>query len=192
MLERNNYCWKEIISGYLKNDISFDIHCWHEEAEFIEIIKKYGSVKATDWEFGVVITGKITDAFTKMLLSFAKPTDSEIYNKMTPFFSIFLSNGFYSEHYGTEIHIEDDAETPFRCRCCNQKTFAVPPIYSIGYICPVCFWEDDVFITSDDEPSDCNHGLTLNEGRKNYKSFGAASRNMLIHVRKPKPEEHVK
>lgn len=33
-----------------------------------------------------------------------KPTDTEIYNKQTPFFSIFLE-GCSSEHYGTELHI---------------------------------------------------------------------------------------
>ena len=30
-----------------------------------------------------------------------------------------------------------------------------------GYICPVCFWENDPFIASDNEPSDSNHGLSL-------------------------------
>lgn len=32
-----------------------------------------------------------------------KPADTEVYNKMTPFFSIFLDSGFYSSHYGTEL-----------------------------------------------------------------------------------------
>ena len=33
----------------------------------------------------------------------------EIYNKMTPFFSIFFDNGFSSEHYGTELHVCEGA-----------------------------------------------------------------------------------
>lgn len=40
-----------------------------------------------------------------ILLHTAKPSDTEIYNKMTPFFSIFFENGFSSEHYGTKFHI---------------------------------------------------------------------------------------
>jgi hypothetical protein len=40
-----------------------------------------------------------------MLACTEKPSDTEIYNKMTPFFSIFIENGFYSEHDGTEFHI---------------------------------------------------------------------------------------
>ena len=34
-----------------------------------------------------------------------KPTDTEIYNKMTPFFTIVFGNKLHSEHYGTEIII---------------------------------------------------------------------------------------
>jgi len=46
----------------------------------------------------------VTEKFIDYLLSITKPTDTDIYNKMTPFFSIFLDNGFSSEHYGTELH----------------------------------------------------------------------------------------
>lgn len=51
-----------------------------------------------------MITGKVTPEFAEMLLNTPKPVDIEIYNKMTPFFSIFLDNGFSSEHYGTELY----------------------------------------------------------------------------------------
>ena len=34
-----------------------------------------------------------------------KPEDTEIYNKMTPFFTIIFGNKLHSEHYGTEIII---------------------------------------------------------------------------------------
>ena len=53
-------------------------------------------------------SGKNVDGrpeFLQMLLGLPKPTDTEIYNKMTPFFSIFFDNGFSSEHYGTELHV---------------------------------------------------------------------------------------
>ena len=30
----------------------------------------------------------------------------------------------------------------------------------------------DLFIKLDDEPSDQNHGITLNQARENYKQFG--------------------
>ena len=54
--------------------------------------------------FGTVISGPVTPEFLHMLLCLPKPMDTEIYNKMTPFFSIFFDNGFSSEHYGTELH----------------------------------------------------------------------------------------
>lgn len=75
------------------------------------------------------------------------------------------------------------------CPCCGCLTFPVPQNEAIAYICPVCFWENDVFIESDEEPSDENHGMSLNEARENYQKIGACSENMLVHVRKPRPEE---
>ena len=52
-----------------------------------------------------------------------------------------------------------------------------------------CLWENDVFVTSDDEPSDENHGISLRTAQENYRSFGACARTMLRYVREPKPEE---
>lgn len=77
----------------------------------------------------------------------------------------------------------------YPCPCCGYHTFPVPNEEAIAYICPVCCWENDVFIVSDDEPSDENHGMTLNEGRTNYKLFGACSYDRLLYARKPKQHE---
>ena len=60
----------------------------------------------------------------------------------------------------------------YKCKCCAHETLPVPPEDALGFICPICFWENDVFTTDDDEPSDENHGLSLNEGRKNYREHG--------------------
>ena len=40
------------------------------------------------------------------LLNMPKPQDIEIYNKMTPFFNVFLDGSFQSCHYGTEVYVE--------------------------------------------------------------------------------------
>lgn len=55
------------------------------------------------------------------------------------------------------------------CACCGAETI---PEGSIAHICPVCGWETDCFIQSDHEPSDQNHGLTLDEARLNFRVFG--------------------
>ena len=84
-----NERWKEIIAIYLKGAKKFEIHCWDEETEEIAAVLSYGELKKTGWQYGKIIVGL------------------DIYNKMTPFFSIFLDNGFSSEHYGTELHITE-------------------------------------------------------------------------------------
>lgn len=52
-----------------------------------------------------VIQGRITKEFLSYLTESEKPKDTDIYNKMTPFFTIVFGNKLHSEHYGTEIII---------------------------------------------------------------------------------------
>ena len=96
--------WKTIMSEKLRNAARFEIHCWNGEKKEIEMALLYGRLKKTGWSYGKVIEGKVTEEMAAFLLSLPKPTDTEVYNKMTPFFSIFLDNGFSSEHYGTELN----------------------------------------------------------------------------------------
>lgn len=93
----------------------------------------------------------------------------------------------------------------YRCPCCGFFTLDERGGYDI---CPVCFWEDDAFIIPvgeefvgarlkglDDEQlldkaSGANHGLTLREGRENFRKFGACELEMKKHVRRPRKSEY--
>ena len=96
--------WKTIMAKNLQASKAFEIHCWKDERKEIEMALAYGSIKKTDWEGGSVIEGAVTPKFIHFLLTLSKPDDTEVFYKMTPFFSIFLDNGFSSEHYGTELN----------------------------------------------------------------------------------------
>lgn len=91
------------------------------------------------------------------------------------------------------------------CLCCGCLTLDERGGYDI---CPVCFWEDDAYLivgngeikgvlvdkeVSDEDlldvPSGANHGLTLREGRENYRNFGACEKSMKKYVRKPRKSE---
>ena len=100
--EKDNSKWIELITDYLTTAKTFEIHCWNEEPKWIELALQYGKLKDDDWKYGKIITGKVTPQFIKMLLGQNKPSDTEIYNKMTPFFNVFLDDNFQSCHYGTE------------------------------------------------------------------------------------------
>ncbi|MFR8229051.1 MAG: hypothetical protein ACLVAH_03800 [Anaeromassilibacillus sp.] len=102
--EPDSQRWKMLVEKHAKRAQTFEIHCWKEEPEWIDLALQYGIPKETDWPYGTVISGPVTPEFLHMLLCLPKPMDTEIYNKMTPFFSIFFDNGFSSEHYGTELH----------------------------------------------------------------------------------------
>lgn len=97
--------WKSLLSEFAADGLPFEIHCWSDETEIAALALQYGQRKASSQSGGIVISGTITPPFRQMLMDLAKPTDREIYNKQTPFFSIFLGKSFSSEHYGTENYI---------------------------------------------------------------------------------------
>lgn len=106
--EKDNSKWLELITEALKTSKRFEIHCWNEEVDWIEFGLKYGNLKESTWKYGKIIEGDVTPEFVTMILDMPKPTDIEIYNKMTPFFNIFLDDyDFQSSHYGTEIYIKE-------------------------------------------------------------------------------------
>ncbi len=97
----------------------------------------------------------------------------------------------------------------YQCLCCGYMTLETKGEFDI---CPVCFWEDDAYLIFDDQsntffslyyeideipeetlldiPSGANHRLTLREGRKNYKKYGACKKSLKKYVRKPKKKEY--
>ena len=50
--EKDNSKWIELISGYLATAKTFEIHCWNEETEWIELALQYGKLKDDDWKYG--------------------------------------------------------------------------------------------------------------------------------------------
>ena len=80
----------------------------------------------------------------------------------------------------------------YQCPCCGYFTFPVSPKEDNGYICPVCFWENDKYVYAEDEKSNSNHGMTLAQARDNFRQVGACEEAMVKNVRPPKEDEVVK
>ncbi|MBQ8751821.1 MAG: hypothetical protein IJZ13_01820 [Clostridia bacterium] len=80
-------------------------------------------------------------------------------------------------------------EKRYKCPCCGYHTYTIPVKQAHGSICPVCYWENDTCISSDSEPSDSNHGITLAEAIQNFKKIGACEKGMLPYVRPPQGGE---
>ncbi len=77
----------------------------------------------------------------------------------------------------------------YECPCCGYLTYPVPANEDCGYLCPVCFWENDPFIISDNDPSDSDHRITLKEAKTNFSQFGACKKELLCYVRPPRDDE---
>ena len=102
--------WNELVRACAVIGDSFEIHCWYDESDAIKQALQFGHKEPSTWHGGTVIKGTITREFLRFLLDAPKPTDTEIYNKMTPFFSIFFGKRLYSEHYGTEMTISKSVQ----------------------------------------------------------------------------------
>lgn len=94
--------WNDLVRACAVIGDTFEIHCWPDETEEIKSALKYGKQVKTAWS-GIVIRGTITSEFLAFLTDAKKPEDTQIYNKMTPFFTVNLGNRFNSDHYGTEV-----------------------------------------------------------------------------------------
>ena len=74
------------------------------------------------------------------------------------------------------------------CPCCGYITIPNKGD-ALAFICPVCMWEIDCFIKDNDEKSEQNGGLTLNQARENYRKFGVVQESLRKYCRKPNQQE---
>ncbi|WP_297638718.1 CPCC family cysteine-rich protein [uncultured Clostridium sp.] len=77
-----------------------------------------------------------------------------------------------------------------QCPCCGYMTIPNKGD-ALAYVCPVCYWEIDLFINGDNEISDLNYGITLMEARYNYEVFGASHKKIKKYCRQSKDKERV-
>ena len=103
--KKDKVWWNDLIRACVRIGDPFESHCWYDETDAVQQALRFGHKEPSTWHGGTVIKGTITREFLRFLLDAPKPTDTEIYNKMTPFFSIFFGKRLYSEHYGTEMTI---------------------------------------------------------------------------------------
>ncbi len=69
----------------------------------------------------------------------------------------------------------------YTCPCCGYKTLDDEHEYDI---CPICFWEDDLFQFENVDLLGANP-VSLIEAQQNFIKFGACEINMIKNVRKP-------
>ena len=92
----------------LQDGEPLDSHCWKNEKEEIASALQYGTLEDTNWEYGEVIKGMLTAELIRELLEW-KCTEEDVYEKLTPYFTLQAGN-VCSEHYGTEIYLEQEPE----------------------------------------------------------------------------------
>ncbi|WP_217907177.1 CPCC family cysteine-rich protein [Massilia sp. BJB1822] len=74
-------------------------------------------------------------------------------------------------------------DSMFTCPCCGYEVF---PDHPGSYdICPICFWEDDLFQLYYPHLADGSNPSSLIEAQVNFVQFGACDREMAKNARAP-------
>jgi hypothetical protein len=76
----------------------------------------------------------------------------------------------------------------YPCPCCGYLTLAQEPPGTF-LLCPVCFWEDDSVQFKDPNYTGGANHPSLNQARKNFRTFGASEEMFIDKVRPPLPSE---
>ena len=76
----------------------------------------------------------------------------------------------------------------YPCPCCGYLMFDEPP--GSYDICKICFWEDDISQLRFPRTTGANH-VSLIDGQKNFREFGACERRVLQFVRAVSPADFV-
>lgn len=102
-------CWKELLNLYLNAGMEFEVFCWkNEKEEIAQALDVGGVLENTNWEYGEVIKGILNEEVIQQILEW-RPYKEDIYQKNSQFFAL-NAGGIWSEHYGTEIYIEQEPE----------------------------------------------------------------------------------
>ena len=70
------------------------------------------------------------------------------------------------------------------CPCCGYDT-----IGDEHNICPICFWQHDIYQAENPEACEGPNRVPLKEALLNFVEFGASSRNYVKYVRKPTKDD---
>jgi hypothetical protein len=73
-----------------------------------------------------------------------------------------------------------------KCHCCGFYTLENNVVSDI---CPVCFWQKDIYQEEHIDDSCGPNLVSLREAKENFKKFGAIEEQFKIFVRLPLKEE---
>ena len=77
----------------------------------------------------------------------------------------------------------------YQCPCCGYLTYK-DETAGTGYICPVCYWEDDKLQLKDSTFAGGANRVSLEQARLNFKLYGASEKEFVSMVEGALPKEN--
>jgi len=143
----------------------------------IHTVAKMTRAEKTDYLFDAGVLAK-NEAYD---LSFEKDLVHELIEDLFGVTNEWLLLNLKKENILATIK-SGEYEFRHKCLCCNYLSLLTKDDFEI---CEICYWEDDPLTKEVNKISSINHGLTLEDAKKNFVKFGAVEQKYIDQV-KPK------
>ena len=95
--------WKDIFKIFADPGEYFEIHCWKNENDEIQMASQFGEIACFDIPSITIIYGTVNERFIAFILNEEMPYEKKFYNKIVPFYTVHIGDHFSFEDYGTRI-----------------------------------------------------------------------------------------
>jgi hypothetical protein len=138
-------------------------------AAFVKMFTLSSQIRRKKIDDAVAESGGENLTESERIFCLRRYLENELKKVRNVYLEELLTNAF-----GEAVEVEGEEVRLFSCPCCNYITLEKRGEY---FICSVCFWEDDGNIDSNHFSS--VNRMTVEEGRQNFKSFGAVRKEYL-------------
>lgn len=95
--------WKDIFKIFADPGEYFEIHCWKNENDEIQMASQFGEIACFDIPSIKIIHGTVNERFISFILNEEMSCETKFYNKIVPFYTVHIGNHFSIEDYGTRM-----------------------------------------------------------------------------------------
>lgn len=99
----NYQCWKDIFKIFANPGEYFEIHCWKNENDEIQMASQFGEIACFDIPSIKIIHGTVNERFIAFILNEDILCEKKFYNKIVPFYTVHIGDHFSFKDYGARM-----------------------------------------------------------------------------------------
>lgn len=99
----NYQCLKDIFKIFANPGEYFEIHCWKNENDEIQMASQFGEIACFDIPSIKIIHGTVNERFIAFILNEDILCEKKFYNKIVPFYTVHIGDHVSFEDYGARM-----------------------------------------------------------------------------------------